>query len=103
MPRPEVTPSYVPASPSVVAFIVLELHDTGAMSIGGNIGDLKLATGMLDSAREAIVRKLGKPTILEPHGAGLEIPAIDVVAPHSPLYPVMPEGDRAGFDARKSS
>ena len=30
----------------------------------------------------------------EPHGAGLVIPARDVVAPHSPVFPVIPEGDR---------
>lgn len=79
---------------SVVATLVLELHDNGAMSITGNIGDVRMALGMIDSAREAISRKLGKPTILEPHGAGLEIPAIDASPRHSPVYPVIPEGDR---------
>lgn len=85
---------YIPTSPSVVGFIVLEIHDNGAMSIQGNVGDVKLALGMLDSARESVARRLGKPTVLEPRGAGLVVPACDVVAPHSPLYPVIPEGDR---------
>lgn len=81
-------------APSCVAFITLELHDDGAMSIQGNIGDVRLAIGMLDSARESITRRLGKPTILEPGGAGLAIPSCDVVAPQSSVYPTIPEGDR---------
>lgn len=75
-------PSYTPAAPSVVAFLVLELHDDGAMSISGNVADVRCALGMVDSAREAVSRKLRA------------IPAVDVVAPHSPLWPVIPEGDR---------
>lgn len=79
---------------SVVATITLALHDDGAMSIQGNIGDVRLALGMVDSAREAIARKLGKPTILEPHGAGLVIPNVDVVAPQNPIYPLIAAGSR---------
>jgi hypothetical protein len=78
---------------SVVATLTLDLHDTGALSISGNIGDVKCALAMLDAAREAVARQLGRPTILEPHGAGLTVPEIDVRAPHSPLYPALPAGD----------
>ena len=62
------------------------------MSIEGNIGDVRLALGMLDSAREAVSRRLGRPSILEPGGAAIEVPSADVVASPSPLYPVRPRG-----------
>lgn len=78
----------------IVASINIALRANGAMSIEGNVGDIHLATGMLDSAREAILHRLGKPSILEPHGAGIVVPNIDVVAPQNPVYPLVAVGDR---------
>lgn len=78
-----------------VAYITLRLHDNGAMSIEGNIGDVRTAVGMLDSARAAVSAKLGKPTILEPHGAGIVVPQRDVpVTPNTDIYPLIAVGDR---------
>ena len=79
---------------SVVAYLRLTLYDDGSMSTEGHIGDRRLALKMLDSAREGLARNVGKPSILEPWGRGIEVPAIDVGASHSPLYPVLPVGDR---------
>lgn len=80
---------------SIVAQITLSLHDNGAMSIEGNIGDVKVALGMIDAARAAVSRQLGRPTILEPHGAGLAVPNYDVpVTPNEAIYPVIANGDR---------
>ena len=82
-------------NPSVVATITIALHDNGAMSIEGNVGDVKLALGMIDSAREAVSHRLGRPSILEPHGAGLVLPNRDVLAPaNERIYPLIAEGDR---------
>lgn len=72
-----------------VARIELSLSDNGAMQITGNIGDVKLALGMLKAATEAVGRRLGRPSILEPHGAGIEIPNRDVpVTPNERIYPL---------------
>ena len=72
-----------------VAQITLVLMDDGSMGIEGNIGDVRVALGMIDGAREAIARQLGKPTILEPHGAGLTVPNYDVpVTPNEAIYPL---------------
>lgn len=79
---------------SVIATITLELHDNGAMSIQGNIGDVKMALGMIDSAREAVASRMGRPSIIEPWGAGLEVPRDYLKADPSPLYPVIPRGDQ---------
>lgn len=38
----------------VIASIKLELHDDGAMSIEGNVGEYRLCRNMLDSAHEAL-------------------------------------------------
>ncbi len=80
--------------PSEIARINLVLHDTGAMSIEGNVGDVRMAIRMIDAAREAVAARLGRPSLIEPHGAGLQIPSYDVGAAPSPLYPVLPIGDR---------
>lgn len=81
--------------PSVVATITLTLHDNGSMSIEGNVGDVKLALGMIDSAREAVSHRMGRPSILEPHGAGIVLPNRDVLAPaNERIYPLVAEGDR---------
>ena len=80
---------------SEVAFITLRLYDDGAMAIEGNVGDVKLATGMLDAARGSVSARLGRPSILEPHGAGLVIPSRDVpVSPNESVYPLIAVGDR---------
>lgn len=72
-----------------VAQIVLTLMDDGAMSISGNVGDVNLALGMLDSAKAAVGNRLGRPSILEPHGAGLAVPNREVVAnPNEVIYPL---------------
>lgn len=72
-----------------VARIELSLGDNGAMQIAGNIGDVKLALGMLQAAIEAVGNRLGRPSILEPHGAGIEIPNRDVpVNPNERIYPL---------------
>lgn len=81
--------------PREVARIEIVLLDTGAMSVSGNIGDVKLALGMIDGARAAIAAKVGRPTILEPHGAGLVVPEVDArVAPNEAVYPLVAVGDR---------
>lgn len=78
-----------------VAYLTLSLHDDGAMSVEGNVGDVHLALGMLDSARAAVSSRLGRPSILEPHGAGLTIPSRDVpVSPNERVYPLIAVGDR---------
>lgn len=84
-----------PRAPSVVASIRIDLHDTGAMSIQGNIGDVRLALQMLDAARESVAARMGRPSLIEPWGAGLDVPAVGVGAAPSPLYPVEPLGDGA--------
>lgn len=72
-----------------VAQITLTLMDTGAMSIEGNVGDVHLALGMLDAAKAAVGNRLGKPSILEPHGAGLVVPNREVkVNPNERTYPL---------------
>lgn len=81
-------------APSEVAFIRLTLHDDGGMSIGGNVADVHLALGMLDSARDAVSHQIGKPNTLEPHGAGLALPSKYVTAKQNPVYPLEAVGDR---------
>jgi hypothetical protein len=38
----------------VIASIKIELHDDGAMSIEGNVGEYRLCRNMLDSAHDAL-------------------------------------------------
>ena len=54
---------------SEIARINLVLHDNGAMSIEGNVGDVRMALKMIDAAREAVSARLGRPSLIEPHGA----------------------------------
>ena len=78
---------YVPTSPGVVGWIVLELHDTGAMGISGNIGDTRMALGMIDGAREALARRLPS--------APLVVPSVDVpTSPDCDRFPLVAVGDR---------
>lgn len=81
--------------PSQIAELVLRMHDDGALSISGHVGDVRLALQMIDAAREAVARQLGRPTILEPHGAGLVVPHKDFQGtPNEKVYPLIAEGDR---------
>jgi hypothetical protein len=74
----------------IVATITLKLHDDGAMAISGNIGDVRCALGMIDAARSAVESKLGKPTSLEPQGAGILVPNYDVpVTPNEKVFPLV--------------
>lgn len=69
-----------------IAYIALSLYGNGAMSISGNIGDLKLAIQMLDNARAALNSQWASkrnPSIL--------IPGRDVNI--SPTLPLIPHGD----------
>ena len=66
----------------VVARLILDLHDDGALSVSGNIGDKKLALGMLDSARAAVEGQLLSSAIV--------VPNCDVIAPQSPTFPFGP-------------
>ena len=72
----------------VVATITLSLHANGAMDISGNIGDKRLALGMIDAAREAIKHQL-RPE----DDKSLILPARDVEAMQHPNYPTLPVGD----------
>ena len=57
-------------SKQLVSYIKLTLYDDGSMSIEGNIGDPKVALGMIDSAREAVGRQLvaqQEPAIVMPN------------------------------------
>lgn len=70
-----------------VAQLTLTLMDDGSMSIEGNVGDVHLALGMLDAAKAAVGNRLGRPSILEPHGAGLTVPNREVlVNPNERIY-----------------
>lgn len=82
---------------NVVAHILIKLHDNGAMSVEGNIGDLRMALAMLDGAKDALSSKLGKPTTLEPHGAGLVLPPsyTNAIKPNETVFPVQAEADNA--------
>lgn len=46
----------------IVATLTLDLHDDGAMSIQGNVGEYQLARNMLDAAHDAIRARFNKPT-----------------------------------------
>lgn len=70
----------------VVAFISIKLHSNGAMSISGNIGDVKLALGMIDHARDSIKNQLKQKN-------EIVIPNRDVVTPQDPNFPTLPFGD----------
>jgi hypothetical protein len=70
-----------------VAFIHLTLYGNGAMSVSGNIGDKKLALGMLDSARDVVNSQS------RPEDKPILVPSRDVVAPQHPNYPTKALGD----------
>jgi hypothetical protein len=71
-----------PGSLDAIATITLTLYGNGEMAVSGNIEDIKMATSMLDQAKEAVVSswhgRHNKPKLL--------IPNRDVVvAPELPL------------------
>lgn len=71
-----------------IAYIAISLYGNGAMSISGNIGDVKLALQMLDHARDAVKNQLNLRT-----PEGLMLPNRDVqITPH-PAFPLVPHGD----------
>lgn len=74
----------IPTAMDAVANISITLYGNGEMSIAGNIGDVKLALGMIDHARDTINNqwKLRDPV------TGILLPPrnVDVdVNPHFPL------------------
>jgi hypothetical protein len=70
---------------SVVAYILVQVHDHGGISIEGNVGDKDFALKVMDHAKDAIRgTKYGDVT---QH----EIPAYDVEA--TPTLPLAPMGD----------
>lgn len=67
-----------------VARLVIDLHDDGGLSVSGNVGDVHLATQMLDHAREAVRNQLKQKT-------EIVIPNRDVVAsPDESRFPLGP-------------
>lgn len=72
----------------VVAEIKIQLYSDGAMSISGNIGDVKLALGMIDHARARVADKLPKEL-----DGQLVIPNGEVHVRQHPLFPTLPNGD----------
>jgi hypothetical protein len=71
-----------------IAYIAISLYGNGALSISGNIGDLKLAIQMLDNARAALNSQWASkrtPSILVP-GRDVDV---------SPMLPLIPHGDVA--------
>jgi hypothetical protein len=69
-----------------IAYIALSLYGNGAMSISGNIGDVKLARQMLQNAIAVLDSQWSRrtaPSILVP-GRDVEV---------SPTLPLIPHGD----------
>lgn len=75
-----------PDPQDVVAWIQINYYASGEMSIGGTIGDKRLALGMLDHARDAINNQI------RPEDE-LVIPNKDVEIVQHPNYPTLPAGD----------
>jgi hypothetical protein len=69
-----------------IAYIALSLYGNGAMSISGNIGDLKLAIQMLDNARAALNSQWAHKRT-----PGIIVPGCDVEV--SPTFPLVAHGD----------
>lgn len=80
----------VPSPLDEIASIQVTLYGDGQMSIGGNIGDVRLALQMLEHASDAVRNQWAQRT---PTG-GLVIPGHDVEVAHHPEFPVVPAGDR---------
>jgi hypothetical protein len=80
----------IPSPLDEIATITVRLYGSGQMGIEGNLGDVRLATQMLDHARDAVVAQWARRN---PAG-GLIIPGCDVEVQHHPEFPVMAAGDR---------
>lgn len=52
--------------PDVVAFVTVRLHQTGAVSTQGTIGDKAMALRLIDIARDAIVGRVSDTPIVVP-------------------------------------
>lgn len=72
--------------PETVATIKIALRAGGEISISGNIGDKRLALGMLDHARDAVASQL------RPEDE-LVLPNRDVVVAQHANYPTLAAGD----------
>ena len=70
----------------VVAKITISLHSGGAMSISGNIGDVKLALGMIDHARDAVKHQMRDRE-------EIVVPNRDVAVYQAPEFPTCAFGD----------
>jgi len=78
-----------------VAYITLRLMDNGEMSIEGNVGDVGLAAGMLASARQSVLNRMGAPKLLDPLGKPIAIPNREVDAPEGHVYPLEAVGSKS--------
>lgn len=68
----------------VVAKLIISLHDDGGLSVSGNVGDVVLATQMIDAARDAVRNQLTPKH-------ELVIPNRDVIAsPDEARFPLGP-------------
>lgn len=82
------SPVVVPEQPlDVVAFVTVRLHQTGAVSTQGTIGDKAMALRLIDVARDAIVGRVSDSPIVVPGrdiGAMPSLPTRDIgeMAPH---------------------
>lgn len=73
---------------SVVARIDVDLVADGSLSVSGNVGDVHLALGMIDSAADAI-ESTSRTTGLVLPGSYVEAPA------NERIYPLVAVGDQA--------
>lgn len=71
----------------VVARIVVDLMDDGGLSISGNVGDMRLAKNMLESA----VASIDGRAKITPSPSGLVVPSRDApVTPDEARFPLGP-------------
>ena len=75
-----------PSEGDRIAYIALSLYGNGAMSISGNIGDIKLAKQMLQNAIATLDSQWKKRTT-----PGILVPGRDVEV--TPTLPLVPHGD----------
>ena len=78
----------IPGPLDEVACITIRLYGDGQMGIEGNLGDVRLATQMIDHARDAVVAQWSQRSA----SGGLLIPDRDVEVQHHPEFPVMEKG-----------
>lgn len=76
---------------NVVAHILIKLHDNGAMSVEGNIGDTDMALAMLGGALDAVKSRAARDApalVLPPSYTG-------AVKPDEQRFPIVAEADNA--------